>query len=136
MAAGLLPPNEQTAALRTWAEVVRAGEALRTLNAALANRNHADLRDAAKALHIDRSDLVWANGRLGFPVGSFRREDRVKAQVQFLGAAAPARYYASHLLPVLELVRADVLDLPTGAKAEILKLIDAAVVLHTPAVGR
>lgn len=129
MAAGLLPSNEQTVALRTWAEVVRAGEALRALNLALLDRNHGDLRKAAKTKHIDSSDLVWANGRLGFPVGSFLREERVKAQVLFLGEAAPARYYASHLLPVLELVQSDVLDLPEGAKGEILKLIDAATML-------
>jgi HKD family nuclease len=135
MAGGLLPPNEQTAAMRTWTEVVRAGQALRTLNTALANRNHADLRTSVKALQIGRSDLVWANSRLGFPMGSFRREDGVKAQVQFLGEAIPARYYASHLLPVLELVQADALDLPDGAKGEILKLIDAAVVLQPAALG-
>jgi len=129
MAGGLLPPNEQTAAMRTWTEVVRAGQALRTLNAALADRNQADLRASAKAPYIGRSDLVWANGRLGFPVGSFRRDEGVKAQVQFLGEAVPARYYATHLLPVLELVQGDALEFPDGAKGEILKLIDAAVVL-------
>jgi len=135
MAGGLLPPNEQTVAMRTWTEVVRAGEALRTLNEALANRNHADLRGSVRSVHIGGSDLVWANGRLGFPTGSFRREDGVKAQVQFLGEPAPARYYATHLLPVLELVENDALDLPVGAKGEILKLVDAAVLLRPAARG-
>ncbi len=133
MADGLLPPNERAAATRTWMNVVRAGEGLRALRKALVDRTYDELRAATKAPFVRPSDLVWVNGRLAFPVGRFAREDRVKAQVRFLGETAASRYYATHLLPVRELLHAGVLDLPPGAGGEILQLIGTAEALNSPA---
>lgn len=134
VAAGLLPPNEQAVAMRTWIELVRAGVAFRTLEDALAVPTLAELRGAVKCPSVGPSDLIWVNSRLAFPTATFLREDRVKARVRFVGQSSTSLYRASFLLPVRELIEADTLSLPSGGKNRILNLVDSISRLsHAPA---
>ncbi len=135
IAAGLLPPNEQAAATRTWIELVRAGLALRTLEDALAERSHEELRAAIKSPNVGPSDIVWVNGRLALPIGTFSREDGVNAHVRFLSQSSTSRYRASFLLPVRELIEVDALGLPCGAKEEALKIINSISRLAPPTLS-
>jgi hypothetical protein len=127
-----LKSNEQEAALRSWVDVVRAGEALRALRQGLGSTSAETLRMAVKASEVGPRDLVWAGQRFAFPLGHFRRDAGVKAAVRFLGGAAASKFLASHLIPVREAVTCNLVELPPGTHAEVLRLIDAAGMARAP----
>ena len=127
MSASVLPPNELVAARNAWARLVRAGEALRLLRGSLIQADQADptaLRENVASTHIEPSELVWVGGHFGFTTASVRRDRKEKADVRFLGQAETRKFVAAFLVPVREVVTAEVLDLPSVAKAAILDLID------------
>ncbi len=127
-----LKSNEQEAALRSWVDVVRAGEALHALRQGLGSMSAETLRVAMKASEVGPRDLVWAAQRFAFPLGHFRRDAGVKAAVRFLGGAATSKFLASHLIPVREAVTCNLVELPPGAQAEVLRLIDSAGMTRAP----
>lgn len=125
MSEALLPSNERLAAVRTWVELVRAGEALRILLRALKETSRDELTAAVKSTSVGVSDLVWVNGRLAFPCKTYSRAKGVKAHVNVVGEQSPAHYVASFLLPVRELVESGVLNLPAAGKDLMLGHVDA-----------
>lgn len=102
MAAALLPPGEAALAVRTWAEVVRAGEALRAICAALEFWKAADLLTCVVPDDVRPGELVWVqvssaasgtvSGRLARTLHAARRVDRAKARVVLLGEAEERSY--------------------------------------------
>lgn len=136
VAAALLPPGEAGLAVRTWAEVVRAGEALRAICAALGFWKAADLLTCVGPADVKPGELVWvqvssaasgtASGRLGRTLHAARRVDRAKARVSLLGEAEARSYLAASLVPVRDVVDAGVLELPAGAAEMVLTLAAAA----------
>lgn len=131
MAAGLIQPSERTFAVRTWGEIVRSGEALKSLYKSLGEKTIDQLKMAAKATSVGTGDLVWAGLRLGFPVTAFSREGKTKGHVLPIGEAAPLTYFASRVLPVRELVQSGALALPDGAEREVLRFIDSSAALNS-----
>jgi hypothetical protein len=127
MSASVLPPNEQVAARIVWAQLVRAGEALRLLRSSLIQADKADptaLRENVTSTQIQPSELVWVGDHFGFATANVRRDRKEKAEVLFLGQAETRKFVSAFLVPVREVVTADLLDLPSVAKATTLDLID------------
>ncbi len=124
MSDSLLPSNERLAAVRTWVELIRAGEALRILLDALTGADPAQLIAAVESNSVGPADLVWVNGHLAFPCKTYSRAKGVKAHVNILGEQSPAHYLASFLLPVRELIESGVLKLPAARRGVVLDHVD------------
>jgi len=132
MAAALLPLGGAERAVRTWAEIVQAGESLRAICAALAFWTPSDLLSCVSGATVGEGELVWvqismgfgkaAAGRLGRNVHSVRRNPKVKASVVLLDEADARSYTATSLVPVREVVAAEVLDVPPGVSEAVLAL--------------
>ena len=131
MASGLVQPSERTFAVRTWGEIVRSGEALKSLYKSLGEKTIDQLKMAVKATSVGPGDLVWAGLRLGFPVTAFSREGKTKGHVLPIGEAAPLTFFASRVLPVRELVQSGAIALPDGAVREVLRFVDSSAALHS-----
>jgi hypothetical protein len=132
MAEALLPPGGAERAVRTWAEVVQAGESVRAICAALALLTPSNLLSRVSGATVGEGELVWvqvsmgsgktAAGRLGRNVRTVRREPKVKASVVLLGEADARSYMAASLVPVREVVAAKVMDVPAGVSKAVLAL--------------
>ncbi len=120
----LLPPNEQTAALNAWREVVRAGTALASLSAALESGPHSDFVKSSHPCWLEASDLVWVGRTLAFPAKRTRLEPNAKVAVRPLGAISDSKFRGDFVFPIRHLLESGVLHLPDGARAEILRLLD------------
>ena len=124
IASSILPVGERPKTLDTWRELIKAGTALSLLKTSLSTEDAARLRAAAKAPQIAPRELLWVNDRFAFANAAYARMPRVKAHIQMVGHTNVAPYMAQYLVPVRELVDSDVLTFPSGAKSEIVNLID------------
>ena len=135
MAAALLSPGEAEQAVRTWTEVVQAGEALRAVCGALRFWTAADLLSCVGDAVVAEGDLVWAQvssgpgttaGHLGCNLQTVRRERKVKASVVLLGEADARSYLAASLVPVRAVIQAGGLDVPAGVTERVVALATGA----------
>lgn len=124
--ATLLPPSQREAAIETWVSMVRGGEALRLLFDGLTPISHLELVKVATATEVGPHDLLWQAKALAFPTQHYRREKSVHAEVLLLGQSTPRKFKGDHLVPVRDLLASKVLQLPSRAKAEIERFIEAS----------
>jgi hypothetical protein len=132
LAISLLPTNEQAGVMRTWIELVRAGEALRLLCETLTATPAEQLRSRINSPTCGPADLVWQTNRFGLPIQTYRRDRATHAEVRFLGATETNKFRGDYLLPVLALLKSDNLGLPSLALEQIWRFASAA----TAAGGR
>lgn len=123
MSSTFLPPNEQAVVVDAWRRVVRAGTALEVLQKGLKQGSRNAFSGAVRSPWLDPSELVWTACGLALPVDRTQRDASRNISVRLLGAETQTRFRTSYVFAVRDLITANVLDLPTGAEAEILRLL-------------
>lgn len=123
--AALLPPNEQTACVDAWREVVRAGMALDLLRISLENRSSNSFSNATVSGWLEPSDLVWAGRNLAFPTARTRHDASANITVSPLGGATDRKFKGAFVHPVRALLNAGALNLPPVALGDVERLVRA-----------
>jgi hypothetical protein len=129
-ATSLLPPNEQRVVNAAWIEMIRSGEALRLLSETLTSVPHDELTAKVTAKEVGAHELLWQANALAFPVQAYRRESSVRAGVRFLGKASVRKFRGNYLVPVQNLLTNELFNLPTLAKKELGRFIEAATTVR------
>lgn len=133
-ASSLLPSNEQKVVVGAWVELIRSGEALRLLYEALTLIPHLDLVRKVTAQDVSARELLWQANALAFPAQAYRRESSVRAHVRLVGETTLRKFKGDHLVPVRDLLANNVINLPTLAREEVQRFIEAVTAIRERAV--
>lgn len=106
------------------------GEGLRMLFAALSPIPHSDLVQMVTAAEISAYELLWQAKTLAFPVGSYRRERGVRAEVRAIGEERIRKFHGDHLVPVRDLLDSEIVKLPMLARKAIGQFIEDATMVR------
>lgn len=127
LAATLLPANEQTFVSVAWTRLIKAGEALRLLEAALEAMDPGALRSLATSATVTPSDLLWQKGTFAVPTATYRRDNSAKAKIRLLGQSEVHTFQGGFLVPIRDVIVKDGLGLPPLAIEEIERFLSTAI---------